>query len=120
MTNERILDLADSAAKHDDENIYRLNLLGRTTKGKPIDAMIFKKMAELLTLMRNAPPQIREIWQGHFDGYLSAMTVTSSENGWFTTMATTISTKHEQTISEQKKQTNRMFGLGGNSNNQQA
>lgn len=111
MSNERIIDLADSSAKPDADNLYRLNLLGRTIKGKPIDPIIFTKMAELLVLISMAPPELAQIWQGYYDGYFAGMTVTSSENGWFTEKVITTHLKNENTVTEQKKQTNRMFGL---------
>jgi len=117
MSSERIIDLADSSAKPDGDPFYRLNLLGRTIRGKSIDPIIFTKMGELLMLISIAPKELRRVWQTYYDSYFAGMTTTSSEGGWFIEKSTTTHIKND-TTPEIKKQTHRMFG-GNNDNKSQ-
>lgn len=111
MSVERVLDLADSAAKHQNPTLYKLNLLVRSLKANnTVDHLIIHNMVNLLGLCEHVPPVVQKVWFNHYDAFFSAMGLTSSEFGWFMNNVTTTKLKHEYNNPEAKKQATKIFG----------
>ena len=95
MSGDRIIELVNNSSKSQDELLYRFNLALRTIKGKPIDTDIVNRMWMLNDLIQQMPESLAIIFKNYFNSFLSALIVTSSENGWFIETMTTHKIKQQ-------------------------
>lgn len=110
MSSDRIIELVNNSAKSNDELLYRFNLVLRTIKGKPIDVDITNRMWMLIDLINCLPDDLAEVFKNYFNAFLSGLTVTSSENGWFIETMTTHKIKQNITGNPNaKKEITKMF-----------
>ncbi len=109
MSSDRIIDLVDSASKNDDPELYKLNLLMRTIRGKPIDAEIASALIKLKGLIQNMPSEFASVWQNYYDSYFTALTALSSDQGWFIDTITTSKIKQEINSPLAKKEFDKMM-----------
>ena len=109
MSTDRIIDMVDSASKSADDDLYKLNLLMRTIRGKPIDAEIASHLIQLKGLIARSPPAVAAVWQNYYDSYFAALSALASDGGWFIDTITTQKLKQEINSPYAKKEWEKMM-----------
>lgn len=109
MSADRVIDMVDSASKSDDADLYKLNLLMRTIRGKPLDSEIASHLIQLKGLIVRAPPPVAAVWQNYYDSYFAALSALASDGGWFIDTITTHKMKQEINSPYAKKEWEKMM-----------
>ena len=106
MSTERTIDLVDSASKHDDARLYKLNLLARTLKTDSTAIIVINMIAKVLSLRSSLPPEITPILNELADEYMAGLAATASEHGWFLNSITQTKIRYMVNNPEAKKMIN--------------
>ena len=80
---ERMIDLADTSSKSDDQLVYQLNLLAHLLRTDEKSMGMINQIHRLLSLRNSFLPEVAKIFEEHAEGLMAGLMASASKNGWF-------------------------------------